>query len=1232
MDPIRKLQRSIPADNMTSADLSRTPVSNTLPPPPPQQSPPPQGTPAPLPVPSMPIPSNTPPTAPPNPTAPAEPQPPTTIPVAPPDAQPPVLTPPTELVTPTAATDPTAPRDPLLAPTPLAGSAPAIYSGENVSDIPKGPSQEEIQRGLIGPSVEASTNAEQLFNERVGDEIDSQNRKAYPSTYVSSTKDFDAYSRYIRNSIPALINSYGDAYTKAQTVQAQNNVLLNQQMAAALFANSPQGSATEQVFNGLAGWFSDTFTDEGGRQYVRPYGFDKRTGEYTTNFPGALMYGLGILQNSVMGVAMDARDGVSMAYSAFTPQWLRNQFTAAGDAGMSNPLTAFPTAVISGIGQILTAPRRDNKSNFIEALRGAQYSFSDPVGSGFGIKSNVGVRIGEPAGQGWGFDVNPTALAGFGADVIIGGKVDKLLPLVNGKSLFKRGKGGFGTVGGNKGGGNIAPPLNPLIPQPGVAGTATASVPPATVTVLPPAPALPPFKKQALLPPAPPAPPAARPARVLIPPPPAAATAPAVVVKARQVAAPTTPLVKRPTQAATQQAMEVVSGTVKTVDSGAKRSAKIIKNLDKGKTTSAGQIQKALDEIPQVKHPQPAVDKALDVPNAEIRATVVGKLRKAVNAAADAAVAAVDDTADVGRQLVDADALPPPPVSSPPPANRIKFDTVATPPKLYHGSRVQNLDLSQADPLVGAARSELGPGHYLSRDRGVAAKAANASVNPNLPPIEGRRYGNGSIHQVAVSGELIDGTKPQGAFGVLAEEAFAELPPEVGAVMRPALAGKKTAAEVFDAAAELLTEEQALAFSRALGSRIKAHGYAGISVNGRVVAVFDNAAIHTQRVSPVVRVANDASSNLTSRAALDEYTQTAIPSSKQARTFAAESKAKAAVQLQQDAGKKFAKEVRRVDEVAQQLHLDADSVFERVDDTFGDGYNLDAVNPGALPPVMAARGPGIRRLASDEQLDLFAEPTNFSRFQNAISEQYDQLPASIRRDIDEFNQVMSTPRLDRWKSAGLDYVANDLIRLHWSISEKMRINAAVNLEGKTLAEVVNAMPKGPAKRQATEALESIMRLWGNADVAEDAARLTNELAEAIGDGFTKLDEAIPSPGSIEIPTKPLPKEARLDPAKPFVSRKTNNRAWGESKGHRAVVLAPVDAKVSHTATGWEATQKQLDQLPAGSLQDLGYRTLTELQDLYRHAAKDPSSFNFKTERQLKQQLREILSGSPCDIF
>ena len=73
-----------------------------------------------------------------------------------------------------------------------------------------------------------------------------------------------------------------------------------------------------------------------------------------------------------------------------------------------------------------------------------------------------------------------------------------------------------------------------------------------------------------------------------------------------------------------------------------------------------------------------------------------------------------------------------------------------------HGTRNATLDLSTADPLQGASRSEYGTGLWLTADEGVAMTAASRGVPENLPGgVIGRVMGD-SAYVHTVSGKSLD--------------------------------------------------------------------------------------------------------------------------------------------------------------------------------------------------------------------------------------------------------------------------------------------------------------------------------------------------------------------------------------------------------------------------------------------------------------------------------------------
>ena len=69
----------------------------------------------------------------------------------------------------------------------------------------------------------------------------------------------------------------------------------------------------------------------------------------------------------------------------------------------------------------------------------------------------------------------------------------------------------------------------------------------------------------------------------------------------------------------------------------------------------------------------------------------------------------------------------------------------------FHGTRVADLDLSNADPLVGASRSELGTAIYLTKNVDEATAKATADVNRHLPPLSGRTFGDGVVHETRIN-------------------------------------------------------------------------------------------------------------------------------------------------------------------------------------------------------------------------------------------------------------------------------------------------------------------------------------------------------------------------------------------------------------------------------------------------------------------------------------------------
>ena len=79
---------------------------------------------------------------------------------------------------------------------------------------------------------------------------------------------------------------------------------------------------------------------------------------------------------------------------------------------------------------------------------------------------------------------------------------------------------------------------------------------------------------------------------------------------------------------------------------------------------------------------------------------------------------------------------------------RVDVDIADTRP-WFHGTRVDGLDISTVNPIHGAARSEVGTAFWLTRKEDVAISASGRATPANVPPLNGRSFGDKSlVHQV----------------------------------------------------------------------------------------------------------------------------------------------------------------------------------------------------------------------------------------------------------------------------------------------------------------------------------------------------------------------------------------------------------------------------------------------------------------------------------------------------
>lgn len=295
-------------------------------------------------------------------------------------------------------------------------------SGPTPGQVLDAVQQPQIDQGIRQQGLES-----QMFNQGAVDAVE------FPTIYTPPNLESLA-NRFNKNS-SALIDGTLREQQQQRQQQQQSQVdykgYLNQLATMNTNPQAPTRGGFEWVTRLLGS------SEDGGRQYVGPAFMNKQTGQWEGSPLGGVLYTLGVVQNTVVGGALDTmnltRRGAEIvgdAYNQYSPPWLRTNLSGVVN---SNPIARDIANTVVGA---ITGPRNkydDGKSNLVEALRGAQYSFSDDAGKGFGIKQNVGVRVGAAPGKGFGFDFNPTVVLGLGLDVVTGARIDKvagkLLPM-----------------------------------------------------------------------------------------------------------------------------------------------------------------------------------------------------------------------------------------------------------------------------------------------------------------------------------------------------------------------------------------------------------------------------------------------------------------------------------------------------------------------------------------------------------------------------------------------------------------------------------------------------------------------------------------------------------------------------------------------------------------------------------------------------------------------------------
>ncbi|UOL49077.1 peptidoglycan hydrolase [Leptolyngbya phage Lbo240-yong1] len=688
---------------------------------------------------------------------------------------------------------------------------------------------------------------------------------------------------------------------------------------------------------------------ENGRTYLQPWNQQRGV-----SIPAALLYGLGVVQNAAVGAAMDVRGILSDIAKAVPPWaqvdpnkmpgWAQGLLNSADKAlsqqvfganaavgsltGMNNPARG----MFRGVAEWLTTADRsitDKKSNVIEALRGAQYSFTDDVGSGVGIKVNRGFRVGAAPGKGFGFDVNPSVLAGFGLDVIAGNRADKIID--TGRIIFSPVRGAYRILRGKRPPDNLAQAAPTPTPPPKPSGGGSAVQ--LELPFLPNTPQAVKVKPKS---------PAQIEAAVL-------GSNLGAFKKANRVEAKRIETIRKAQERAAAQAeqlvldfkpfepkqLELALDTLPEVKVTAtkprvrkQRKPVVVEpqqlEIDFAKAPDPVQaIREVVSKLPETGNP--AAD-------AYLKATVVNALLSEADSTVKAATLSLDQTADVGRKFAG-DALPALDV----PLTSVDIPTVKPPENAWHGTRVEGLNLSAADPVEGAARSELGTGHYLSTNPDIARTAAQAISAENLPSVDGRVIGTPTtiVTNIEPNARLIDAMQPNQGVVQVAEVVSRNFP-QLAGDFTPGRA--MTLVEVYDTASRQLDEADALQFQRTMAKTLRDSGYDGAMV-GDTVAIY-NPGVIRQGASEIMADSEGVIPKLAARADLEA----AAPPSEFSRAASADAEMRLAAQVKHEAQ-------RLADEVSAQ-NLEATDAVKLWD---------DPVIPKALPgtdPGLAKLPPG----------------------------------------------------------------------------------------------------------------------------------------------------------------------------------------------------------------------------------------------------------------------------------
>jgi hypothetical protein len=252
-------------------------------------------------------------------------------------------------------------------------------------------------------------------------------------------------------------------------------------------------------------------------------------------------------------------------------------------------------------------------------------------------------------------------------------------------------------------------------------------------------------------------------------------------------------------------------------------------------------ISELQQQLPQLDEVTSAVNESL----------VAQELRKGVKQSQQDAIRQQSNTLDVGRNQLDDELLPEVSYS-----DTVRVELPLTPvknSKAYHGTRVKDLSIESIDPIAGSARNELGSGVYTYGSKASAAMPAKADAAVNLPDLPGREFGDGVIHEVQLSGNVLDGKAQLPQLRQLADQ-FAT--PEIKAALDAS--GDNSVVGILDTVGANSSEEAALQFQQKLTQALRDNGVQHIKA-GKITSTIDTRAVVTQSVTPAKGAAADIS-------------------------------------------------------------------------------------------------------------------------------------------------------------------------------------------------------------------------------------------------------------------------------------------------------------------------------------------------------------------------------------